>query len=433
MPIAPFGAKAARFITRPVEEDAKLNILNGAVRSSKTWAINARWLSLLSSGWWPGGIGLVTGMSKTSIKTNVLNDLFEWVGEKRYTYNSQSGELKLMGRPFLVCGAKDEASYKIIRGSTVGLWIADEMTLYPKSFFEMAMTRMSLRGSRGYGSTNPADPYHYLKEWMDDPDKIANGDVWSETWTLRDNPNIDPVEKARLERSFVGVFKLRNIDGLWVIASGAIYRDCLTEENWYTDATRPMGLLSRGGHAERFVAIDAGTLNPCVFVDGIDDGKTVWIDREMYFDGRAQMKQKTDTEYADDLIIFANGGNPLNPIDRLTPAFRQTEEKRMWPGIIVDPSAASLKTALRQRGFHTVDADNSVDDGISLTAAMLNLKKLKINKERCPNSVREMQTYAWDLKRGENGKEQPIKKHDHTCDAIRYRVKTRISPYRLAA
>jgi hypothetical protein len=66
--------------------------------------------------------------------------------------------------------------------------------------------------------------------------------------------------------------------------------------------------------------------------------------------------------------------------------------------------------------------------------AMLNRKKLRINKQGCPNGIKEMQTYAWADKRAETtGKEQPVKSHDHYPDALRYIVQTRIADWRLLA
>lgn len=93
--IRPFGIKATRFIRRSPAKDAKVNILEGAVRSAKTWAVNGKLLAMLSGtaypDWkWPGGIGLITAVSKTTAKTNVLNDIFSIVGEKRYRITNRA-------------------------------------------------------------------------------------------------------------------------------------------------------------------------------------------------------------------------------------------------------------------------------------------------------------------------------------------------------
>jgi PBSX family phage terminase large subunit len=423
--IRPFGAKCARFIRRSPAEDAKINILEGAVRSAKTWGVNAKLIGMLSGAYndwqWPGGIGLITANSKTSARTNMLSDIFNIIGEKRYRYNQQSGELMMFGKPFLVCGAKDEGAWKSIRGATVGLWIADELTIYPRSFFDMALSRLSLPGSRMYGTTNPGNPYHYLKtDYLDRQELRDNGELWSDHFVLDDNPNIDDRTKESFRRMYTGVFRRWYINGEWCIAEGSIYKDVLTEDVFYDDTTRPIALLSRGGHSEKWVAVDAGTVNAQVYGMFYDDGNTVWLEHEYYFDSRKESRQKTNAEYANDLI---NGSGAW-------PGFGS--DQRNWPGVIVDPSAASFKIELMNRGVMVVDADNEVEDGIRRVSAMLGRKKLRIHR-RCVNGIREMQTYAWSDDKAHTGKEKPIKLMDHFPDMTRYYVQTKINDWRLAA
>jgi phage terminase large subunit len=50
--------------------------------------------------------------------------------------------------------------------------------------------------------------------------------------------------------------------------------------------------------------------------------------------------------------------------------------------------------------------------------------------ESCENTIKELQSYAWDERAARAGKEQPIKDNDHTCDALRYFVKTIINSRR---
>jgi PBSX family phage terminase large subunit len=411
--LKPFGEKAHRFAFRRPAEDRRITILEGAVRSSKTWAMIMKILVLCK--YEVQGQRLVTGASKGTIKANVLDDLFEIVGEKNYDYNQQSGELRLFETWWRVIGGKDEGSEKFLRGSTVGVAVSDELTLMPKSFVFMLLSRLSPEGARWYATTNPDSPYHYVKS-----DIIENPDLKDYLEVihlgLEDNPNLTDDYKEFIRRSYTGVWYQRFVLGLWVMAEGAIYRDVLTEDTYYDDATRPVGLLSRGGHVERWIPLDYGTTNALAAIDIYDDGDTVWADREHYYDSRAEGRQKTDSEYADDLIRFIGGGDP-----------------RTWPGIIIDPSAASFRAELLNRGLYVIDADNEVVDGIRRVSTMLGRKKLRINRQGCPNGVREMQTYSWNEKKSETGNEQPVKKYDHWPDACRYYVKTRIGDWRLAA
>ena len=148
-----------------------------------------------------------------------------------------------------------------------------------------------------------------------------------------------------------------------------------------------------------------------VFLDIYDDGKICWVTREYYWDSVAEGRQKTDAEYADDLVQF------IGP-DRNAK-------------VIVDPSAASFKAELLKRGIWYQDADNDVSDGIRMTSMALNQRMILFCRETTPRTVQEMQSYAWDTKAAARGEEKPLKNHDHGPDALRYFVKSEINTWRL--
>jgi phage terminase large subunit len=91
----------------------------------------------------------------------------------------------------------------------------------------------------------------------------------------------------------------------------------------------------------------------------------------------------------------------------------------------VDPSAASFKVAGRRKGLRFKDADNDVLDGIRLVSSLFKLRRYKVNKDKCPNTLKERASYIWNEKKAmSTGKEEPVKENDHTMDAIRYFCKT---------
>lgn len=411
--MAKFSAKALRFIRRHPKHDAVINILEGSVRSGKTWAMIPKLLFMLNN-YDVKGDKIIFGVSKETIYNNVLTELFNFVGTKNYTYNRQTGELWLYNTRWNVVGAKDEGSEKYIRGRTVGVAYGDELTLIPQSFFQMMLTRMSPEGARLYGTTNPGSPYHYIKvDYLDDEDKRSKGLVWSEHFTLDDNFSLSPAKKAQFYSMFKGIFYKIYILGLWVLAEGIIYRDCYSEDLKYNDETRPIGLLGEGGYVSQYVAIDYGTGNPTVFLHIIDDGETYWVEREYYYDSRVELLQKTDGQYVTDLIEFIN----IHCSGACS---------------VIDPSAASMKAEMTLRGVWHEDAKNDVLDGIRTVANLLAKKKIRIH-ERCVRLNGELQTYAWDKKASEKGEDKPIKQHDHAPDALRYFCHTCVPEYRIAA
>ena len=235
-------------------------------------------------------------------------------------------------------------------------------------------------------------------------------------FTMEDNLSLSEKIKARYRSMYAGVFFQRYILGLWRAAEGLIYTMC-TGRNYYTDAECPIALKSI---AQKYITVDYGTTNPCVFLEVWDDGETIWIDREYRWDSRSEEArrsanpQKTDAQYADDMAEFM-GAEP--------------EDQCM---IIVDPSAASFILELGNRGFYVKEADNEVLDGIRKVSTLLAMKCLKINR-KCKGLRAEMQSYVWDEKAAQRGEEKPVKQLDHGVDALRYFVNTVLPKWRTGA
>lgn len=406
-----YGTRAERFAMRPLEKDYPINILEGAVRSGKTWSLIPK--ILYGCAYPAGGRKVITGVSKQSVYNNVLTDLFHWVGPKNYSYNKTTGQLKLFGTEWLVIGAKDEGSERYIRGITIGIAVCDELSLMPQSFFQMLLTRMSPAGARLYGTTNPDSPYHWLMtEYLGNQDLRAKQILWSEHFTMDDNPNLSAEFIAAQKRLYRGVFYKRFIEGQWVMAEGVIYKDSWSEDLLYDQAEEPIGLRGCGGYQQRIIAVDYGTTNPMVFLEIYDNGKLFWVTREYYWDSSVEMRQKTDAEYADDLAQFLGPNNDAK--------------------VLIDPSAASFKAEMYKRGIWCVDADNEVNEGIRITSMVLNQRLVRFCRQTCPKTIQEMQTYSWDVKAAQRGEEKPLKLHDHGPDAFRYFAKSEVPYWRLA-
>lgn len=411
--MASFSEKSKTFIRRKPKDDAFINILEGSIRSSKTWTMIPKLIFGLNN-YNVSGDRIIFGVSKETIYNNVLTQIFDFIGTNNYSFNRSSGELWLFNTRWSVVGAKDEGSEKYIRGRTVGIAYGDELVLVPKSFFEMMTGRMSPEGARLYGTTNPDGPYHWVNtDYLEDKAKRDAGLVWSNKFTLDDNLSLSPETRARYQSMYKGVFKKRMIDGLWVIAEGAIYKDSWDDDLLYDDDSRPIGLLGAGGHVAITVPIDYGTGNPTVFLQIVDDGNTFWVEREYYWDSRATGIQKTDAQYVVDLREF---------LDNYCP---QAE-------CVIDPSAASLKAEMVQKGIWHCNAKNEVLDGIRTVSSLLAKKKIRIHK-RCVKLQSELQTYSWNPIAAKKGEDEPLKQHDHAPDALRYFCHTKVPAWRIAA
>jgi phage terminase large subunit len=100
--------------------------------------------------------------------------------------------------------------------------------------------------------------------------------------------------------------------------------------------------------------------------------------------------------------------------------------------IIVDPSAKSFITELRQRGYYVKEGDNDVLDGIREVSTLFSLGRLHIHR-RCTGLIKELHSYVWDDKAGERGEEKPVKMQDHGPDALRYLIHTVLPDWRKTA
>lgn len=406
-----YGPRLEWFAYNPLELDKRINILEGSVRSGKTWSLLPK---IIQACHYPvGGWKLITGVSKGTIYGNVLNDLFTFIGPKAYNYNAQSGMLRLFDTKWLVMGAKDEGSDKYVRGLTVGVCISDEVTLMPHEFFQMLLTRMSPDGARLYGTTNCDTPKHWLKsEYLDNQVLRDMGTLWSGHYTMSDNPNLSQEYIQSQKALYKGLFYERYILGKWVMAEGSIYRDAWDDALLYDDASTPQGLYGQGGYTDHWFSVDCGVDHPQVYYEFYDDGETIWCANEYKWDSRKMMQQKTDGQYADDLMAFMGPGQNCQ--------------------VIIPPEAISFSLECSQRGMWVTDANNEVLEGIQTVSALMSRRKIRIHKQRCPYLIKGLELYAWDEKASKRGKEQPLKQDDDEADSFRYGLHEKVPAWRWA-
>ena len=294
---------------------------------------------------------------------------------------------------FYLFGGKDEASYTLIQGVTLAGVLLDEVALMPRSFVEQALARCSVSGAKLWFNCNPENPLHWFRqEWIL---KAKEHKALHLHFTMDDNPGLDEQTRERYRSTYTGIFYQRYILGQWVMSEGLIYDMFDLTANVYQDA--PKGMAYSWG---RTIACDYGTVNPTVFLDIYDNGEQVRVHQEYRWDSRKKMRQKTDSEYADDFMAFMG---------------------ERWCTVIVDPSAASFIAELRSRGVYVLEANNDVLDGIRRTGTLLGRRELLIH-DSCVGLIDEMGTYLWDDKAAMRGEDRPIKQQDHGPDALRYYI-----------
>ena len=407
----PFSKKQLKVLTwwQPKSPVCKAQgiICDGSIRSGKTLSMALSFI-IWAMETFDGENFAMCGKTVGSFRRNVWSWLkfallsLGYKIEEKMTTNMIVIRFKGKMNYFYIFSGKDESSQNLIQGITLAGAFFDEVALMPESFVNQATGRCSVEGSKFWFNCNPESPDHWFKKnWID---KAEEKELIHIHFILEDNLSLAEEIIARYKSMYFGVFYQRFILGLWVIAEGAIY-DMFKDENIYDDDDRTKEIAYR-----RYVGIDYGTTNPMVFIEVFDDGNTMWAEREYYYDSKKEGFQKTDSQYADDFDKFCGERRP--------------------DFVIVDPSCASFKLELRNRGYRVKDADNDVINGIRLVSSLFGMLKLRIHK-RCVNTIREHRSYVWDEKARLRGEEKPVKEADHSCDGLRYVVKTIVRRNRL--
>lgn len=415
MKYAPFCQKQSDYIKRCLESGNWLNIAEGGKRAGKNVINIAAWCSILETH--PDKLHLAAGVSVASAKLNIIDSngfgVINWFDGRCRAGKYQERDALYIStavgeKVILISGGGKEGDEKYIKGNTYGSAYVTEVNECAAVFVKEVFDRTLSSSRRWIGlDLNPKNPQHWFYEDILDyhQQQAANIPGYGfnyQHFTLFDNLSFtnDKIRKILITYPKNTVWYNRDIKGLRTAAEGVIY-DMIRPDNFYEGERAPVD-WSRWMNV--YYGNDYGTTNPFACLKMVEQDGMYFIDDEFYYDSRKQNRQKEDTEYADDMMKF------IGPTKYIS--------------YILDPSAASFKVALRNRGIRVKDADNDVLDGIRLVSSLLHTKKLKINKTKCPNLVKELSAYVWDEKATLRGVEQPVKDNDHCCDALRYLCKT---------
>lgn len=357
----------------------------GATRSGKTY-LDFRWIIPIRIRERIGkdGLAVILGVTKSTIERNVLEPMRNLYGDMLVGTISSDNTAWIFGEKCYCLGAEKVSQVSKIRGASIKYCYGDEVADWSEEVFALLKSRLDKEYSCFDGTFNPQYPDHWLKKFLD-----SNADIFSQTYTIDDNPFLPESFKENLKKEYEGtVYYERYILGRWVIAEGLVYPMFDRERNITSE---------RGGPGRYWISSDYGTQNPTVFALWREYGGKAVMEKEYYHSGRESGRQKTDEEYYQDLETFADGYR----IER----------------VVLDPSAASFAECIRRHGkFSVWKANNAVLDGIRFTGACIKSGIIKFH-ESCKNAFREFGLYSWDKDAGED---RVIKENDHCMDAIRY-------------
>ena len=354
----------------------RLNILEGSVRSGKTY------VSLLLWAFWiavrpDSCVYLMAGKTLAALKRNVLAPLEELFGGEEVSCSLSKKEAKIFGRTVYLEGACDVRSETKIRGLTLDGAYCDELSLFPEDFFVMLLSRLSRPGAKLFATTNPDHPRHWLKQNYLDNEEL---DLLDLKFTLDDNIFHEKEYVEALKAEFKGVYRDRFILGLWVAVEGRIYkefgRDNIIGEKELAQRLKQSPIVFKT------VGVDyGGNRSASVFcLVGFDKGfRNVYVLDEVYDD-------KNDSAEA---LISSFAGT----------VERWSEDKKLLA--VYCDSAEQLLVKSFRRVVRT-EVKNALKKPISTRINMLcrliSAKRFFVS-EKCPHLIEALETALWDESR----------------------------------
>lgn len=218
-----FSPKQEKVISLLKHEKLKrINLLEGSVRSGKTWislVLWAMWVATQPK----NACFLMAAKTLTALERNNLNLLVSLVGADNFKFSVASKKATLFGRTVYLEGASDVRAESKIRGLTLKGAYLDELTLFDEDFFVMLLSRLSEPDAKLFATTNPDSPNHWLMTNYIQRADEGDLDLLRIKFLIDDNPYLAKEYVASLKNEYTGVFYDRFIKGDWVAAEGVVY------------------------------------------------------------------------------------------------------------------------------------------------------------------------------------------------------------------
>lgn len=402
---APFSENQKAFFDRCF--DSWLNVAEGGKRGGKNVLITLAYCAILEKH--PSKIHLIAGVSTSTARLNILDcdgyGMMNFFEGRCRLGQYQNRDCLYVSTPtgekvILVSGGGKDRDERLIKGNTYGTaYITEANECHPNFIQEVFDRTISSPDRKVFHDLNPKAPGHWYYDILDFHEKQQlRGPAYGYNYghfTIADNMSISDAQLRQILKTYdkTTVWYKRDILGLRCIAEGLVY-PMFSEVQHVVDEI-PWQALQRG---RWYISVDYGTVNPtsaglwCLW------NGTAYRVNEYYYDSREPGKaRRTDEEHYAELEALAG--------------------ERRIERVIVDPSAASFKETIRRHGrFAVWDADNSVLDGIRLTASLLQAGRVLIYKD-CGGLLSEITAYRWDTDAPED---TVVKEADHACDDMRY-------------
>lgn len=335
----------------------------------------------------------ICGQTFAAVKRNVVDAIFIPMLEAmgiNYVYRTSDGIIQVGHCIYRIYGAPNEAAQNKIQGATLSGSIADEVALYPESFFSQLIGRHSALDDHGrvgkiYCTCNPLGPNNWFKKnYIDNADKDNYLYIH---FLMEDNIALSKDYIERQKKQHKGLFYRRNVLGEWCLSEGICYSS-------FGDGNIVKELPKM---KEIYVGADFGDNHPTTYVM-IGKG----VDNKYYVFKEYKKNKQLIDKYVDDLRIFINGYQ-IRPIvgDSAAPTFIRQVKSQHIPIKGINKSSITVANA------------------IGMINSMFGNNELFVH-ENCKEIINELYSYSWDPKASEHGEDKVIKLNDDLMDAMRY-------------
>lgn len=219
------------------------NIKEGATRSGKTYLdffVIPKRIRRVSG--LPGLI-VILGNTKGTLQRNIIEPLQNMYGSALVGDIKSDNTAMLFGEKCYCLGADKVNQVNRIRGSSIKYCYGDEVATWHEDVFTILKSRLDKPYSKFDGTLNPENPNHWIKKFLD-----SDADIYSQKYTIDDNPTLDPLFVENLKREYSGtVYYDRYILGLWKAAEGTIYRHIADNPQSFILTTPPPILFATIG------------------------------------------------------------------------------------------------------------------------------------------------------------------------------------------
>lgn len=329
------------------------------------------------------GLNVIFGVSKGTIERNVLQPLREIYGKDLVGFINSQNIAILFEQEVYCLGTEKISQVSKIQGTSIKYAYGDEMAKWNKEVFIMIQGSLDKPYSCLDGALNPENKNHWLKKDFLDVIEEKGLDVYTQYYTIFDNPFLPKDFVENLCKEYQGtVYYNRLILGQWCDAEGLIFQQIANDYKRYTTT--------------------AVQLNSIISI-GIDWG------------GNKSKHSITATKISRDFkeiqvlkssTMKATGTNTKQVFRWIINFIKEIQDKYGTVSFIFADSAEqvlnnSLNGELRANKINLIVQDSlkiEIKNRIELWNRLLNLDKMSFIENQCQSLIEALQTALYDEK-----------------------------------